>query len=90
MECTIRQYKEDDLKEVMASWENANELAHPFLTKEFVDKAQELHGDLEVEVFEANAIGQRFYSNYGFKSLSEKIHEDTGSKMLRLKFTANK
>ena len=40
MECTIRQYREDDLKGVMASWENANELAHPFLTKEFVDKVR--------------------------------------------------
>jgi putative acetyltransferase len=128
----------------MASWENASRLAHPFLTREFLDherynipslylpnadtwvvelngrvigfialignevggifvepefhgigagralmdKAQELHGDLEVEVFQANLIGRRFYSSYGFEPLSEKIHEETGNKLLRLKFTA--
>lgn len=55
--------------------------------KALMDKAQEIHGDLEVEVFEKNAIGRRFYSRYGFKSLSQKIHEATGNKVLRLRFT---
>ena len=146
MECTIREYREDDLNGVMSSWESANELAHPFLTREFLDKerynipnlylpnadtwvaerngrvvgfialignevgalfvepefhgigigralmdkAQELHGELEVEVFEANPIGRKFYSSYGFKPLNEKTHEETGNKVLRLKFTADK
>lgn len=53
-----------------------------------MDKAQELCGDLEVEVFKANSIGRKFYSIYGFKPLSERIHEQTGNKLLRLKFTA--
>ncbi|OAD19202.1 GCN5-related N-acetyltransferase [Candidatus Thiomargarita nelsonii] len=142
----IREYKDEDLNDVLSSWESASRIAHPFLTKEFLeqerynipnvylpnaetwvveqegqvigfiallgnevgaifvkpefhgtgagkalmDKAQELCGDLEVEVFEANSIGQRFYSSYGFEPVTEKIHEQTGNKLLRLKFTANK
>ncbi len=58
--------------------------------KALMDKAQELHGDLEVEVFEKNSIGRNFYSQYGFKLVEEKIHEPTGEQLLRLKFTANK
>lgn len=141
----IRQYQDSDLKNLMASWETANKLAHPFLKEDFVaqvradipslyipnadtwvveveghvvgfmallgneigaiflqpafhgkrigkalmDKAQELHGDLEVEVFEENSIGRKFYSSYGFEVLIEKIHEETKNKVLRLKFTAN-
>lgn len=142
----IRKYEGSDLNDVLSSWENASELAHPFLTREFLDlernnipnvylpiadtwvsehngkvigfmallgnevgaifvqpefhgtgagralmdKAQELHGDLEVEVFEANSIGRKFYSSYGFEPLSERVHEETGNNVLRLRFTANK
>lgn len=52
-----------------------------------MDKAQELHGDLEVEVFQANSIGRKFYSSYGFQPMSEKNHQETGQTLLRLKFT---
>ena len=55
-----------------------------------MDKAQELHGDLEVEVFKENAIGLNFYTKYGFEPLEEKYHEQTGQQLLRLKFTARK
>ena len=41
--------------------------------KAMMDKAQELHGDLVVEVFKENAIGRRFYEQYGFKLLHEKV-----------------
>lgn len=58
--------------------------------KALMDKAQELHGDLEVEVFRENSIGREFYSKYGFQPLEEKLHEPTGQQVLRLKFTANK
>ena len=58
--------------------------------KLMVDKAQELHGDLEVEVFEKNSIGRNFYAKYGFKLIEEKVHEQTGERVLRLKFSANK
>ena len=54
-----------------------------------MDKAQALHGDLEVEVFEKNAIGRRFYDSYGFELIDSKIHAPTGERMLRLKFSAN-
>ena len=146
MGCTIRKYRKKDLNEVMAAWESASRLAHPFLSKEFLDqerynipnrylpkadtwvaelqgsvigfiallgnevgglfvtpkfhgmgagralldKAQELHGDLEVEVFEANVLGRHFYARYGFELLSETIHEETANKVLRLKFTPKK
>ncbi len=143
----IRKYKPEDLDEVISVWETASALAHPFLTKEFMDeerenipniylpvadtrvmeqdgkvigfiaiigenevgalfvkpefhgtgagkalmdKARELRGDLEVEVFEANSIGRRFYSKYGFKPFKEYMHEQTGNQVLRLKFTEDK
>lgn len=60
------------------------------LGKLMMDKAQELHGDLEVEVFEKNSIGRKFYSQYGFELIKEEIHEPTGEKILRLKYSANK
>lgn len=56
--------------------------------KALMDKAQELHGDLEVEVFKENLKGRNFYSRYGFEYLEEKFHEPTGQQLLRLKFTA--
>ncbi|WP_339726842.1 GNAT family N-acetyltransferase [uncultured Gimesia sp.] len=56
--------------------------------KALMDKAQELRGDLEVEVFEANSIGRQFYQRYGFTPLSESIHEPTGNPLVRLQFTA--
>jgi len=58
--------------------------------RSLMDKAQELHGNLEVEVFKANSIGRNFYSKYGFKLMEEKLHEPTGQQVLRLKFTPNK
>ena len=60
------------------------------LGKLMMDKAQELHGDLEVEVFEKNSIGRKFYARYGFKLLENKSHEPTGERLLRLRFTASK
>jgi putative acetyltransferase len=53
-----------------------------------MDKARELHGDLEVEVFSANTIGRKFYSKYGFNFLEKKLHEPTGQQLLRLRYTA--
>ncbi|MEH6473488.1 MAG: GNAT family N-acetyltransferase [Halopseudomonas sp.] len=56
--------------------------------KALMDKAREIHGDLEVDVFRANAIGRQFYSRYGFKLLREETHAETGNAVLRLQYTA--
>jgi putative acetyltransferase len=56
--------------------------------KALMDKARDLHGDLEVEVFAENPIGRKFYTRYGFVLLEEKLHEQTGQQVLRLKYTA--
>ncbi|MDA0273162.1 MAG: GNAT family N-acetyltransferase [Proteobacteria bacterium] len=75
---------------------NGNEVGAIFLEprchgtgigKALMDKARSLHGNLEVEVFEANPIGRKFYDRYGFKLMETKHHEETGQSMLRLKFT---
>ncbi len=51
-----------------------------------VDKAQEMRGALEVEVFFNNSIGRRFYASYGFVVIEEKIHEPTGQELRRLRY----
>lgn len=144
MNRTVREYQADDLQDLLAAWESATRLAHPFLTDDFLDQerrnipelylpnaetwvieqdqrvigfiallgnevgaifvdpehqgtgagralmdqARALRGNLEVEVFAANAIGRRFYERYGFEPLSESIHEPTGKTLLRLQFQA--
>jgi putative acetyltransferase len=52
-----------------------------------MDQAQRLYGELEVEVFKANMMGRNFYERYGFELLAEKMHEETGQELLRLKFS---
>lgn len=139
----IRKYKETDLAAVLSSWENAQCIAHPFLSEDFqaqekkniqelylpnvqtwvieidgivvgfislieneigglflqpshfgnklgkmlVDKAREIHNELYVEVFEKNHIGRNFYTKYGFKFVEEKMHKETGEKVLCLKYS---
>jgi len=58
--------------------------------RSLMDKAQDLHGDLEIEIFKENSIGHKFLSKYGFEYLEEKLHKPTGQQVFRLKFTANK
>jgi len=58
------------------------------LGKMMMDIAQQLHGDLVVEVFEKNTIGREFYDQYGFKQIEEMDHEESGEHMLRFKYTA--
>jgi len=76
-----------------------NEVGAIFVLSEFhgtgagqalMDKAQELRGELEVEVFKANTIGRNFYDRYGFKLLREGVHEQTGHDLLRLKLDGTK
>ena len=142
---TVRQYETADVDGILAAWESASAVGHPFLHEDFLDqerynipnvylpnaetwvieqdgnvigfislignevgaifvdstfhgtgagkalmdKAQQLRGDLEVEVFKANAIGRQFYARYGFEPMSEKMHEETGNVLLRLRFESD-
>lgn len=137
----IRKYRDEDLDDLLAAWAAASEIAHPFLTPDFLalerdnipnmylpnaetwvfedagrvvgfmsllgnevgaifvhpdqqrrgvgrllmDKAQELRGELAVEVFKANSMGRAFYAKYGFETVAEKVHEQTGFDLLRLR-----
>jgi len=137
----IRQYRDQDLEDLLSAWAAASEIAHPFLTQEFLDlerknipnlylpnaetwvcedegrvvgfvallgnelgaifvhpshqrrgvgwqlmdKAKELRGELVVEVFKANTMGRAFYVKYGFEIIAEKVHEQTGFDLLRMR-----
>lgn len=52
-----------------------------------MDIAHQLKGDLELEVFEKNTLGRKFYDQYGFKQIDEKEHEASGEHVLRLKYS---
>ena len=75
-----------------------NEVGAIFVEPEFqgggigralMDRARDLRGELEVEVFTANAIGRAFYDKYGFELMHEKIHEPSGFEVMRLKLAAD-
>lgn len=51
-----------------------------------MSKARELRGELEVEVFVANAIGRAFYEKCGFEPVLQKVHDQTGLDLLRLRW----
>ena len=141
----IRQYENQDLDDLLTAWAAASEIAHPFLSQEFLaserenipnlylpnaetwvyeddgrvvgfialignevgaifvhpnhqrkgignrlmDKAKELREELEVEVFVKNPIGRAFYAKYGFTPIEEKVHEQTGFDLLRLRHTGS-
>lgn len=57
------------------------------LGKMMMDIAHQLHGDLELDVFEKNTIGREFYKQYGFTQIDEMDHEASGEHVLRLKYT---
>jgi putative acetyltransferase len=52
--------------------------------RSLMDKARELRGGLEVEVFRKNSIGRAFYDRTGFEFMHETVHEATGEILLRL------
>ena len=52
-------------------------------------QAQQLRDQLEVEVFEANEIGRRFYDRYGFEVIKEHIHQQTGHPLIRMRLTVD-
>lgn len=50
-----------------------------------VDYALDLRGRLEVDVFKENVVGRRFYDRYGFTIVSERVHDQTGHDLLRMR-----
>lgn len=54
-----------------------------------MDRARALRGELEVEVFERNLQGRAFYAKLGFERMHQKIHDQTGFEVLRLRLAAN-
>ena len=51
-----------------------------------VDHTLTIQPELELDVFEANTIGRRFYDRYGFEIIGRHTHEETGNPVLRLRF----
>ena len=45
---------------------------------------------LELDVFEVNSIGRRFYDMYGFEVVDRHVNEATGQPELRLRLGANR
>lgn len=54
------------------------------LGRALVDDVAKQADSLEVEVFERNTVGRRFYDCYGFRQIGSSIHEATGEAVLRL------
>ena len=50
-----------------------------------MDHARSRRPHLEVSVFDANAIGRRFYETYGFRTIERRIEETSGQPELRLR-----
>ena len=50
-----------------------------------MDHARGLRKELEVEVFKENVIAQAFYARYGFELIQEKVHDQTGLELMRLR-----
>lgn len=53
--------------------------------RELMDHAKAMRPFLELDVFEANAIGRRFYAACGFEQIDRQADEETGQMMLRLR-----
>jgi len=50
-----------------------------------MDHARTVRNELEVAVFEENAIGRSFYDGYGFEFVERRTNEETGHPELRLR-----
>jgi len=51
-----------------------------------MDHARASRDLLELDVFEANEIGRAFYAAYGLDIVGERLDEETGLRVLRLRF----
>jgi putative acetyltransferase len=50
-----------------------------------MDRARAAHPHLELDVFEANTVGRRFYDAYGFTFVRRHVNDETGLTQLRLR-----
>ena len=50
-----------------------------------MEQARAVRGELEVEVFERNLLGRAFYANIGFEPVHQKIDDQTGMAVMRLR-----
>jgi putative acetyltransferase len=50
-----------------------------------MDAARQSRPFLELNVFEANSVGRRFYDAYGFEFVARQVNEATGQPELRLR-----
>ena len=53
-----------------------------------MDHARALHPVLELDVFEANAVGRRFYDAYGFEFVDRHMNDVAGQPELRLRLSS--
>ena len=53
---------------------------------QLVNFIKKSHTELEVEVFEMNAIGRSFYDKYGFQKIKQYTHTESNKEVLRLKY----
>jgi len=51
-----------------------------------VNFIKEFHAELEVDVFEKNAIGRAFYEKYGFLQIRRYYHTESNNDILRLHY----
>lgn len=57
------------------------------LGRALMNYAVQMKSCLDVEVFEQNVIGRRFYKNYGFIETGHIYHLETGMKLVQMRFT---
>ena len=53
---------------------------------QLVNFIKESHSELDVEVFEKNAIGRAFYEKYGFVQINKYYHTESKNEVLRLRY----
>jgi putative acetyltransferase len=55
--------------------------------RSLMDHAVRLRGSLNVEVFEQNELGRRFYDRYGFVPIGRSPHAETGLTLIQMQLT---
>jgi putative acetyltransferase len=53
--------------------------------RSLMDRARAARPHLELDVFEANMAGRRFYEEYGFRVVGEHVHDETGQVEVRMR-----